>query len=73
MSTNGLSSGSKRGSRPAEVDEVDWGVVRRSVFVPDKVPETERAQFSVLTFLVLLHASFLMLLLTEILQRLKTG
>lgn len=46
--------------------------LRRSVFVPEKVPEKE-VQFSVLAFLVLLHASFLMLLLTEILQRLKTG
>lgn len=43
------------------------------VFVLDKVPETERVQFSALAFLVLLHASFLMLLLTEMLQRLKTG
>lgn len=37
---------------------MSWGVVRRSVFVSDKAPEMEGVQFSVLAFLVLLHASF---------------
>lgn len=55
-----------------EVEEGEPGSSEEVCRYLGEAPEVEEVQFSVLAFLILLRASFLMLF-TEMLQRLKTG